>query len=121
MLLTPESLDVDELADELGVVVVGVVVVGVVVVGVVVDADVLDPVLGVVAVSPEASAVLATPDTRPSVIAVADRAAAPAAIRPRMRRRFGESIGFIPATMLSGGSGPRHHNVKCLLSLAETG
>jgi hypothetical protein len=79
---------------------------------------VVDVVVGLVPV--DASAVPATPEMRPTVIAAAETVAPAAASRPRSRRRFGVSLGFIPTTMLRRGSGPRHHRVKTASSLAGT-
>jgi hypothetical protein len=109
--LDADELDADELGvDELGVAAaVAVLPDGVVVVDVVVE---LVPV--------DASAVPATPEMRPTVIAAAETAAPAAASRPRSRRRFGVSLGFMPLTMLRRGSGPRHHRVKTASSLAGT-
>jgi hypothetical protein len=70
---------------------------------------------------PLASAVCATPATRPNVTAAADTAAAAAAMRPRTCSRLGVCVGFIPMTMRRRGSGGPHHNVKNCSSLAGTG
>ncbi len=70
--------------------------------------------------SPEASAEFSTAETRPKVMAAAETVATAAATRPRSCRRFGVSFGFIPVTMPPGSSAPRHHSVKCPLSLAGT-
>jgi hypothetical protein len=115
--LIPESVEELELdADELGVDELGVAAaVEVLSEGVDVAVDVVVELVPV-----DASAVPATPEMRPTVSAAAETVAPAAASRPRSRRRFGVSLGFIPTTMLRRGSGPRHHRVKTASSPAGT-